>query len=137
MVDSLVTSTTIERLSNLLKVLANPKRLKIMNLLMEGVQCNCELGDSLELPPNLISHHMGILREAGLVDIERDPVDARWIYFSVNREALQVLNEAFEGFFDPDRIQPRQPVCGPGAEVIKTIDLDPGAKRRNRKPSHN
>lgn len=113
MVQSPDSSTDIQHLSRQLKVLANPKRLQIMNLLMEGVQCNCELGNSLDLPSNLISHHMGILRQAGLVNIERDAVDARWVYFSINETALQLLNETFENFFDLGRIRPRQPNCGP------------------------
>ena len=48
----------------------------IFHLLMEGVQCNCELGDGLQMAPNLISHHLRVLREAGLVDVERDIQDA-------------------------------------------------------------
>ncbi len=85
----------LETLADRLKVLAEPKRLLIFNLLMEGVQCNCELGDFLEMPPNLISHHLSKLRAAGLVDAERDPVDSRWVYYSVNRAALDELNKAF------------------------------------------
>ncbi len=110
-------SPDIQSLAQQLKVLANPKRLQIMNLLMDGVQCNCELGDSLDLPLNLISHHMGILRKAGLVNIERDAVDARWIYFSINEPALQTLNEVFGQFFDIGRILPRQPQCGPQTTI--------------------
>ncbi|WP_273842156.1 ArsR/SmtB family transcription factor [Rubrobacter calidifluminis] len=98
-----------------LKVLADPRRLRIFDLLMQGVQCNCEIGDALEMAPNLISHHLGVLRRAGLVEVERDPTDARWVYYSVNREALEELNELFGSFFDPQRIRPRQPNCGPHA----------------------
>lgn len=103
----------LETLTERLKVLAEPKRLLIFNLLMEGVQCNCELGDFLQMPPNLISHHLSKLRAAGLVDVERDAVDSRWIYYSVNRAALQELNSAFGMFFDPRRIKPRRTTCGP------------------------
>ncbi len=103
----------LEILADRLKVLAEPKRLLIFNLLMEGVQCNCELGDFLQMPPNLISHHLSKLRAAGLVDVERDAVDSRWVYYSVNRAALDELNTAFGAFFDPKRIQPRRPTCGP------------------------
>ena len=103
----------LEKLADRLKVLAEPKRLLIFNLLMEGVQCNCELGDFLEMSPNLISHHLSKLRAAGLVDMERDPVDSRWVYYSVNRVALEELNSAFAAFFDPDRIKPRRKTCGP------------------------
>jgi ArsR family transcriptional regulator, arsenate/arsenite/antimonite-responsive transcriptional repressor len=103
----------LQRLAERLKVLAEPNRLLIFNLLMEGVQCNCELGDHLQMAPNLISHHLSVLRQAGLVDVERDAVDARWVYYSVNRAALDELNASFETFFNPKRIQPRCSTCGP------------------------
>ena len=103
----------LEALADRLKVLAEPKRLLIFNLLMEGVQCNCELGDFLQMPPNLISHHLSKLRAAGLVDVERDAVDSRWVYYSVNRSAFDELNAAFGAFFDPSRIKPRRTTCGP------------------------
>lgn len=103
----------LDILADRLKVLAEPKRLLIFNLLMEGVQCNCELGDVLQMSPNLISHHLSKLRAAGLVDVERDAVDSRWIYYSVNRAALDELNSAFGTFFDPARIKPRRTTCGP------------------------
>ena len=115
--------TNLQALADRLKVLAEPKRLLIVHLLMEGVQCNCELGDALKLPPNLISHHLRMLREAGLIDVERDAVDARWVYYSINRAALDELNEAFGSFFDPDRIKPRRPTCGPQGALVKLSDI--------------
>ena len=36
--------------------------------------------------------------------IQRDELDARWIHYSVNRQALEELRQAFGEFFDPDRI---------------------------------
>lgn len=75
---------------------------------MEGVQCNCELGDALQMPPNLISHHLSVLRKAGLVDVERDAVDARWTDYSINQVTLNELNEMF-GDFNPIRIEAAPP----------------------------
>ena len=115
--------TNLQALADRLKVLAEPKRLLIVHLLMEGVQCNCELGDALKLPPNLISHHLRMLREAGLIDVERDAVDARWIYYSINQAALNELNEMFGVFFDPDRIKPRRPTCGPQSSLVRLGDI--------------
>lgn len=114
----------LEILAERLKVLAEPKRLLIFNLLMEGVQCNCELGDTLQMPPNLISHHLSKLRAAGLVDAERDAVDSRWIYYSINRAALHELNSAFGTFFDPARIKPRRTTCGPRnlISILETVE---------------
>jgi ArsR family transcriptional regulator len=90
---------------------------------LEGVQCNCELGDALKLPPNLISHHLRMLREAGLIDVERDAVDARWIYYSINQVALNDLNTTFSVFFDPNRIKPRRPTCGPQSSGVRLSDI--------------
>jgi ArsR family transcriptional regulator, arsenate/arsenite/antimonite-responsive transcriptional repressor len=105
--------TNLKQLAYWLKVLSEPNRLLIFNLLMQGIQCNCEIGDQLEMAPNLISHHIRILRKAGLVEIERDAVDSRWIYYSINTQVLAELNQAFGVFFNPERIQPRRPTCGP------------------------
>lgn len=101
----------VPTLAQRLKVLADPTRLRIFNLLMEGTQCNCELVEALELAPNLISHHLGALRRAGLVRSERDPSDARWIYFSIDPDALAELHSGIGTFLDPTRIQSRQPAC--------------------------
>ena len=109
----------LTQLAKWLKVLAEPNRLLIFHLLMEGVQCNCELGDGLQMAPNLISHHLRVLREAGLVDVERGPLDARWMYYSINRQALEALNQAWGTFFDPQRIKPRRLTCGPQGEFIR------------------
>ena len=123
MTEAVISSTDMKFLLQQLKALANPKRLQILHLLMEGIHCNCELGEALDMPPNLISHHMSILRNMGLVDVERDAVDARWIYFSVNATALAELNQAFGAFFDADRIQPRRPSCGPQGALVPTSDI--------------
>ena len=127
-----VSSENIEALTQQLKVLANPKRLQIINLLMEGVQCNCELAGALDLPLNLISHHMAILRKAELVNVRRDTVDSRWIYFSINEPVLLALNKAMGAFFDVDRIQPRLPSCGPRDTSKSPLEVD---FEREKRPS--
>ena len=113
----------LKQMAKWLKALAEPNRLLIFHLLMEGVQCNCELGDGLQMAPNLISHHLRVLREAGLVDVERDAFDARWIYYSINRQALAELNQALGTFFDPERIKPRRLTCGPQGEFIRLDNI--------------
>ena len=106
-------TTDLLALADQLKVLAEPRRLQILHMLMEGLQCNCELGDALDMAPNLISHHLRVLREARLVDVERDPSDGRWLYYSLNLETLAEMNRHFSVFLDPDRIKPRRQMCGP------------------------
>lgn len=115
--------TELHTLAERLKALAEPKRLLIVHLLMEGVHCNCELGDALQMAPNLISHHLSVLRKAGLVDVERDAFDARWVYYSLNRQALAELNAAFGTFLDPARIKPRRATCGPQGAFIRAGEI--------------
>jgi ArsR family transcriptional regulator len=92
--------TDLSRLGEQLKVLAEPKRLRILHMLMEGVQCNCELGDALEMAPNLISHHLRVLREAGWVTAERR---GRWIWYSIRPEAVARLRAL------ADEVRPGEP----------------------------
>lgn len=113
----------IAELGRWFKVLSEPNRLLLLEKIIEGVQCNCELGDALQMAPNLISHHLGILREAGLVEIERDPVDARWVYYSINPKAMGELKSLLSNFLDTSRIQPRRLTCGPQATEEQRLSL--------------
>ena len=117
----MVKSPSALDLADILKVLSDPTRLAIFDLLMQGVQCNCELGDHLKLPMNLISHHLKALRDAGLVDAERDSMDARWVYYSINKRALNQLRAQLDAFLDPQRIKPRLPTCGPQIVPVETV----------------
>jgi ArsR family transcriptional regulator, arsenate/arsenite/antimonite-responsive transcriptional repressor len=96
-----------------LKAVAEPNRLKILDLIISGVQCNCNLGDSLKMKPNLISHHISILEEAGLISLERDLVDARWVYYSINKAEMEEFNQLVNEFFNLNRVKPRIIQCGP------------------------
>ena len=102
-----------EELARVLKALVDPSRLSIFNMLMEGVQCNCEIAKRLGFSLSLISHHLRVLHDVGLVQSERDDQDARWIYHSVRRPRLAQLDAAMRHLLDVDRIQPRLPSCGP------------------------
>lgn len=70
---------------------------------------------ALGLPMNLVSHHLGILKKAGLVRAERDTQDRRWIYYEVVPEALTMLRNAIYAALDPGRLKPRSERCGPPA----------------------
>jgi len=97
----------------LLRALADPNRLRIFDFLMQGDSCNCELNENLGLPPNLLSHHLRVLREAGLITSRRDVVDGRWIYYAVDRAAIQRWHAWFGWFLDPERVKERTMLCGP------------------------
>lgn len=82
-------------------------------MLLGGVHCNCELVSLTGLANNLISHHMHVLIEAGLIQSRRKPDDARWILYSVNREKMDQLQQVLAVFINPDKLPEREPVCPP------------------------
>jgi ArsR family transcriptional regulator len=120
-----------EEVSTVLKALADTNRLRILDLLMQGDSCNCELNEKLGLPPNLLSHHLRVLRQAHLIHSRRDSVDARWIYYAVNKETVARWRAWFSQFLDPTRIQPRQVLCGPEGQQMEVAchpaEAQPGA----------
>ena len=65
------------------KALADDNRLEVMELLMSGAKCGCELLDTLKIGQSTLSHHMRILHEAGLVDVCKE---GRWMHYSLSAE---------------------------------------------------
>lgn len=100
-------------LSSLFKVLSDPTRLKLFSMLLSGVHCNCELGAQTGLSNNLISHHMRVLTDAGLIHSTRKPDDARWILYSVDHEKLVQFQQALAVFIHPEPLPEREPICPP------------------------
>lgn len=109
-----------------LKVLGEPNRLRILAALMAGDSCNLELQETLDLPANLLSHHLGILNKAGLVQSRRDIIDGRWIYYSVDQPAIGGWQAWFQEFLDPARIQERV-LCGPEGRCVDKEEVSAAA----------
>lgn len=84
------------RTAGLLAALADPMRLRIVSLLAaapEGTVCGCELEDPLGLAQPTVSHHLRILREAGLIVGERR---GRWVHYGLVPERLEVIRRALD-----------------------------------------
>ncbi len=104
---------TDSEIKNLFYILGNHNRLKLFDLLMNGVHCNCELTQKTGLANNLISHHLKVLQDAGLIHSVRSTSDARWIYYSINEKKINLIQEELQKFFDLSRILDREPECPP------------------------
>jgi ArsR family transcriptional regulator len=76
-----------------LKALADETRLRIFILLARQELCVCEIEDILNLSQSLVSNHLAVLRQAGLVKARRDAEDARWIFYRADPEAAAALRE--------------------------------------------
>jgi len=85
------------RLAALVRVLADPARLRILSLIQAQPTreaCVCHLTDALDLSQPTVSHHLRVLYEAGLVDRDRR---ANWVYYRAVNGALDGLREALGG----------------------------------------
>lgn len=84
-----------ESVSALLKALADPIRLRLMSLIAAGDEaCVCDLTAPFAVSQPTISHHLRVLREAGLVDSERR---GTWVYYRARPEALEAIGGLFRG----------------------------------------
>ncbi|MAQ70927.1 MAG: transcriptional regulator [Alphaproteobacteria bacterium] len=80
-----------EDLVNLLKALANDKRLLIMCSLLRGEKCVGELEDLVDLSQSALSQHLARLRRDRLVSTRRD---AQTIYYSLQDEKIHLVMKA-------------------------------------------
>ncbi|ONM49874.1 ArsR/SmtB family transcription factor [Nocardia donostiensis] len=79
-------------LAMMFKALSDPVRLRLLSSIASrsGQEaCVCDLSEGIELTQPTISHHLKVLREAGLLTSERR---ASWVHYRVVPEALQQLS---------------------------------------------
>ena len=76
--------------ARLFKALADPARVRIVNLVAAGQEpvCACELYEPLGLSQPTVSHHLKKLVDAGLLEREQR---GKWAYFSLSRDAAERL----------------------------------------------
>jgi ArsR family transcriptional regulator len=79
-----------ERMATVAKALGDPVRLQLVDVLKQhaGKVCVCELVPLFNLSQPTVSHHLKVLRDAGIVASERDGL---WAYYYVLPEALEEL----------------------------------------------
>lgn len=94
-----------EHLDAALKALASAQRREIVRYLSahepsDGARCcvaeevcACKLSERFGLAASTISHHMALLRDAGLVRARKD---GTWVYYTVDREALRAVADALQ-----------------------------------------
>lgn len=80
-----------ERMAVLAKAIADPVRLQLVDVLRKhaGKVCVCELVPLFDLSQPTVSHHLKVLRDAGIVDSERQGL---WVYYYVVPDALDELS---------------------------------------------
>lgn len=84
-------ATSAVEASRLLTAVSDPVRWRLLAALAGGSQCVCELQPIAAVPANLLSYHLKVLREAGLVRSRRR---GRWIDYALTDDAGRRLHGA-------------------------------------------
>lgn len=62
----------LSEMVNFLKAISEENRLKILCLLQKDNLCVCDIWENLNLPQNLVSHHLKVLKDFGLVESKKE-----------------------------------------------------------------
>jgi ArsR family transcriptional regulator len=82
--------------AKVLKAISEPKRLRIVDMLSCGELCACEILEEFHITQPTLSHDMKLLVEAGIV---KDRREGKNIYYSLNQDILQNLQETLQNMF--------------------------------------
>jgi ArsR family transcriptional regulator len=95
-------------LSRMFKALGDPVRLRLLSMIASrggvegpGEVCVCDLLGAFDVQQSTISHHLRVLREAGLVDCQRR---ATWVYYWVVPAALERLSSLLQSTGERDAV---------------------------------
>lgn len=110
----------VEKIVPVFKALADPVRLQLVGMIAAGERCNAELAVELAVSPATVSHHLKVLRKAGLIKERRE---SPYLYVVLDHEALRDAvmvvadkksatrltardrrSKVIETFFDGDRL---------------------------------
>ena len=96
------------RAARLFHALSDGTRLSILQRLRYGEQCVCNLTDALEAAQSRLSFHLKVLKDAGLVTDRRD---GRWMYYTMNPDALSEIAETIDLLASPPTAAQRRADC--------------------------
>jgi len=77
-----------------LQAVADPVRWAVLAMLVEAPRCVCKLQEQIPIAGNLLSYHLKVLREAGLVSTSRR---GRWVDYALAPEAPERMRAALPG----------------------------------------
>lgn len=115
-----VSELDVRPFSRVFRALSDETRVRMVALLSHGELCVCHIENALRIAQPSVSRHLGILKNAGIVDARRD---GSWVYYRLIDQQIPELQTAIEGigkaFASPKLIRSDlvrlKKSCGPGA----------------------
>lgn len=86
----------LESIANILNIISQPNRLQIICLLNKGELCVCKITEALDLKQNLISHHLNLLKNIGLLNTRRE---GKNIFYSLDKATYKTFQKNIKGIF--------------------------------------
>jgi ArsR family transcriptional regulator len=85
--------------ANAFDLLAHPVRLQLLDVLARnaGRVCVCDLEAAVPVKQPTVSHHLRLLREAGIVESEKV---GQWVYYRIRRDAARALRDRMQSALD-------------------------------------
>jgi len=97
-----------KRVAGWFHALSDETRLQIIDCLSEGEQCVCDLTNRLETGQSRLSFHLKTLKDAGILT---DRPEGRWVYYSLNSEVIEEVEQFVSSLKSHSRRLRRAPQC--------------------------
>jgi ArsR family transcriptional regulator len=90
-------AVNLSRTADFLKIISEENRLKILCLLMDGEKCVCDIWQYLGLAQNLVSHHLKVLKNFGLVSSRQEGLK---VIYSIDKKIIKKYLESLNNFLN-------------------------------------
>jgi len=90
-------AVNLSRIADFLKIIGEENRLKILCLLKDGEKCVCDIWQYLGLAQNLVSHHLKVLKDFGLVSSRQEGLK---VIYSLNKKVVKKYLELLNNFLN-------------------------------------
>jgi len=91
-------TTDLSQTTEFLKIIGEENRLKIVCMLCSGEKCVCEIWQDLNLPQNLISHHLKVLKDFDLVSSKKEGLK---VFYKLNKKVVKKYIRLLNKFLNP------------------------------------
>ena len=79
-------TTELKKVVDFLKIINEENRFKVLCLLRDGEKCVCDIWQCLKLPQNLVSHHLKVLKDFGLISSKKVGLK---VFYKLNRKVVK------------------------------------------------